>query len=77
MAPAPSELQRLSDRYAAFASDEARGSSAIYEKLALGVAATPELLSLSPACRRIAGNPICSSRPSVICTGFPKTRIVS
>lgn len=45
MALAPSELQRLSDRFAAFASDEARGSSAIYEKLALGVAATPELLS--------------------------------
>jgi hypothetical protein len=45
MALGPSELQRLSHRYAAFARDEARGASVIYEKLALGVAASPELLS--------------------------------
>ena len=38
------ELQRLADWYAAFATDEAHGQSDIYERLALGVAASPELL---------------------------------
>src|SRR5450432_2056745 len=34
----------ISERYAAFAADEARGSSAVYEKLALAVASSNELL---------------------------------
>ena len=39
------ELTRLSARYLAFADDEARGSSAIYEDLARAVAASDEILS--------------------------------
>ena len=50
-----SELQRISDRYGAFAAEEARGASEIYERLSLAVAASPELLSFIaslPADRR-------------------------
>ena len=38
------ELQGIAERYAAFATDEARGSSAAYERLALGVASSDDLL---------------------------------
>jgi hypothetical protein len=38
------ERQRLAGWYTTFATDEARGRSEIYERLALGVAASPELL---------------------------------
>ena len=31
------ELKRIADRYATFAADEARGSSEIYERLALAL----------------------------------------
>jgi hypothetical protein len=44
MAAAEGELERISARYLSFAVDEARGESELYEKLALGVAASPELL---------------------------------
>ena len=40
-----SELQQISGRYTAFAVDEARGASEIYERLSLAVAASPELLA--------------------------------
>jgi hypothetical protein len=39
------EMQRIASRYAAFAADEARGYSAIYERLALAVAESPALLA--------------------------------
>jgi hypothetical protein len=45
MTPEPRELRRLSERYATFAVDEASGVSEIYEKLALAIAASPELLA--------------------------------
>ena len=38
------ELQGIAERYAAFAMDEARGSSAAYERLALAVASSDDLL---------------------------------
>ncbi|HEV2187460.1 MAG TPA: DUF2332 domain-containing protein, partial [Stellaceae bacterium] len=38
------EVRRLANWYTAFATDEARGISEIYERLALAVAASPELL---------------------------------
>ena len=38
------ELKAISERYAAFATDEARGSSAAYEKLALAIAGSDDLL---------------------------------
>jgi len=44
MAAAEGELERISARYLSFAVDEARGESELYEKLALGVAASRELL---------------------------------
>ncbi len=44
MTQALSEWQRISNRYAAFAVDEARGASEIYERLALEISASPELL---------------------------------
>jgi len=40
-----SELPQISGRYTAFAVDEARGASEIYERLSLAVAASPELLA--------------------------------
>jgi hypothetical protein len=43
--PAPEELARLSARYRAFANDEARGWSPIYEALARAVAASREMLA--------------------------------
>src|SRR5580700_2918590 len=42
--PSPGERQRLAGWYTTFATDEARGRSEIYERLALGVAASSELL---------------------------------
>jgi hypothetical protein len=38
------ELKGISERYAAFATDEARGSSELYEKLALAIAQSNDLL---------------------------------
>jgi hypothetical protein len=40
-----SELDRIAKHYTAFAVNEARGISEIYERLALAIAATPELLT--------------------------------
>jgi hypothetical protein len=51
----PDDLQRIADRYAAFAANEAHGVSEIYERLALATAASPELLAFLaslPANRR-------------------------
>lgn len=45
MAGEATEVERLSGRYQAFAIEEARGSSEIYERLALAVAASPEILA--------------------------------
>jgi Uncharacterized protein conserved in bacteria (DUF2332) len=55
----PGELQRLADRYAAFAVDEARGNSALYEKLALAVTNSPEILAF------IAGLPVSRRQPNL------------
>src|SRR5215469_17521866 len=51
----PDDLQRIADRYTAFAADEAHGASEIYQRLALATAASPELLAFLerlPADRR-------------------------
>jgi hypothetical protein len=45
MATAQGELERISARYLRFAVDEARGESELYERLALAVAASRELLT--------------------------------
>ena len=50
-----SELKQISDRYATFAADEARGSSEIYERFAQAVAGSTdvlEFLATLPAERR-------------------------
>jgi len=55
MALASADLNRIAERYRSFAIDEARGVSAIYETLALGIAASPEILDFIasvPADRR-------------------------
>jgi hypothetical protein len=44
MANEVSELKKIADRYVAFATDEARGQSAIYEMLALTVAGSNDVL---------------------------------
>jgi hypothetical protein len=44
MTLASADLNRIAKRYRAFAIDEARGASEIYETLALGIAASPEIL---------------------------------
>jgi hypothetical protein len=51
MTPASADLNRIANRYRAFAIDEARGASEVYETLALGIAASPEILDFiaSPA----------------------------
>jgi hypothetical protein len=59
MTHVPGELQRIADRYVAFAVSEARGVSAIYEKLALGIAASPELLAF------IASRPADRQQPNL------------
>src|SRR5215831_17750520 len=59
MTPDPTELQRISDRYATFAVDEAKGASEIYERLALAIAASPELLAF------IAGLPADRRQPNL------------
>src|SRR5215831_6101336 len=59
MTPDPTELQRISDRYATFAVDEAKGASEIYERLALAIAASPELLAF------IAGLPSDRRQPNL------------
>jgi hypothetical protein len=59
MTPDPSELQHISDRYATFAVDEAKGASEIYESLALAIAASPELLAF------IAGLPADRRQPNL------------
>jgi len=51
----PGELARIAARYTAFATDEARDASAIYERLALATASSPvllEFLATLPADRR-------------------------
>jgi hypothetical protein len=53
------EFDRIARGYAAFAADEARGNSAIYERLALAVAASPELLEF------IAGLPEDRRQPNL------------
>jgi len=45
MAKTQGELQRIAERYARFAADEARGESAPYERLAHAVAVSRELLT--------------------------------
>jgi hypothetical protein len=45
MANPGGELERIAKRYTSFAVDEARGQSEIYERLALAVAASPDLLA--------------------------------
>src|SRR6516162_7821231 len=55
MALASGERHRISERYRAFAVDEARGVSEAYDTLALGIAASPEILDFIasvPADRR-------------------------
>jgi hypothetical protein len=55
MTLASADLNRIAKRYRAFAIDEARGASEIYETLALGIAASPEILDFIaslPADRR-------------------------
>jgi hypothetical protein len=55
MMPVSADLNRIAERYRAFAIDEVRGVSEAYEKLALGIAATPEILDFIatvPADRR-------------------------
>ena len=42
--PPPVELKRIADRYAGFAHSEVQGASPIYERMALAVAETSELL---------------------------------
>jgi hypothetical protein len=53
--PRQADLNRISKRYRDFAANEARGQSEIYERLALAIADTPELLTFIarlPADRR-------------------------
>jgi hypothetical protein len=55
MALASAELNRIAERYRAFAIDEVRGISETYESLSLGIAASPEVLAFIasvPADRR-------------------------
>jgi hypothetical protein len=55
MTPASADLDRIAKRYRAFAIGEARGVSEVYETLALGIAALPEILDFiasMPADRR-------------------------
>jgi len=55
MTRASADLHRIAKRYRAFAIDEARGASEVYETLALGIAASPEILDFIaslPADRR-------------------------
>ena len=55
MTPGSADLNRIAARYRAFAIDEARGASEVYESLALGIAASPEILDFIaslPADRR-------------------------
>jgi hypothetical protein len=49
MTPSAGEFDCIARRYAAFAADEARGNSGIYEKLALAVAGSSELLEFLAA----------------------------
>ena len=44
-----SELEELSDRFRQFAVRECKDSSPLYAQLSNCIAATPELLSISPA----------------------------
>jgi hypothetical protein len=54
MLPESEELAAIARRYARFATSEARGSSLIYERLALAVAGSSELLAFlaSMPCKR-------------------------
>lgn len=55
MAVAPVDLSRISERYFAFANDEAKGISSIYQGLALAVAGSRHVLAFLatlPADRR-------------------------
>src|SRR6266478_2889016 len=59
MAAAQGELERISARYLRFAADEARGESELYERLALGVAASRELRTF------LAGLPADKRQPNL------------
>src|SRR5438270_8694731 len=59
MATVQGELERIALRYRRFAVDEARGQSAPYERLALGVAASEELLTF------LAGLPSDKRQPNL------------
>jgi hypothetical protein len=55
MTPVSVDINRIAKRYRAFAIDEARGASDVYESLALGISASPEILDFIaslPADRR-------------------------
>jgi hypothetical protein len=72
----PGVLQRIADRYAAFAADEARGNSAVYEKLALAIADAPEILDFIASLPAPRSQPNCSSPPFAMCAAAcPRTRI--
>jgi hypothetical protein len=73
MARASADLKRISERYRAFAIDEARGVSEIYEALALGIAAAPEILDFIasvPADRRQPNLFLAAVRS--VCGGVPE-----
>ncbi len=59
MATAQGELERISARYLRFAVDEARGESELYERLALAIAASRELLTF------LAGLPADKRQPNL------------
>ena len=63
-----SEAGRIARRYASFAADEARGQSEIYERLALAVAAAPDLLAF------LAALPVDRRQPNLF---FASVRSVS
>jgi hypothetical protein len=58
------ELKGVAEQYAAYATDQARGSSEAYEKLALAVAHCDDLLEF------IATLP--ASAESLFCSGSPR-----
>ena len=59
MTDADGELARIAERYARFAADEAHGECEIYEKLALAVAGSEELLAF------LAGLPVDRRQPNL------------
>jgi hypothetical protein len=63
-----SELQRISERYATFAVEEARGSSEIYERLALAIAGSRDLLAF------IATLPVDRRQPNLFLAAVRQVR---